>query len=126
MDANKEYAQSLMKFWEKNFNKLDRTQFEKGDMPKSLGKWLYEIEHYKDVRHWSVMEAAWLGLGWYKGDRQNLPCRFNEENKKVPEGYFLWDYDGEQFLVDCETHDAYRTRKVEKVIRYEVYEPINE
>lgn len=127
MDANKEFTQSLIKFWKENFGKLDRSHFSNCDLPASLGEWLEEIEAHKDVRYWSIAEVAWFGLGWYKGDRCGQPSRWWDDNKKVPEGYFLWDYDGEQFLVDCcETHDAYRTRKVEKVIRYEMYEPINE
>lgn len=123
MNANKEFIEELKKYWTENWEQIDRSHFEKGDLPETLEEWLKELEDSAYSRYWSLTELGWWGMEWHKEDKLKRLCifaiEFSEEDADSPEiplDYCLWRYNGKEFLINCETYDAYNTKVTEKVI----------
>lgn len=123
MNANKEFTEELKKYWTENWDNIDRNTVAKGDLPETLDEWLEELDKEPYSRYWSLTELGWWGMKWHKYESLKRPCifavEFSEEDTNSPEiplDYCLWRYNGKEFLINCETYDAYHTKVTEKVI----------
>ena len=134
MNANKEFTEELKKYWTENWDNIDRSQLSKGDLPETLDEWLEELDKEPYSRYWSLTELGWWAMKWHKDNWDLKPCIFPSDisdedikngSPEIPEDYCLWHYNYKDFLINCETYDAYHTEVTKKVIVIHQYSVID-
>ena len=131
MNANKLFLDYLFQFWDENWDKIDRSKYEDGELPVTLDEFKKQLRRSKYDRYWSLTELANWGMGKDYDKKQSVLRYYNPDIpiSEIPQGYVFWQwrknrFSAPAFLIDIITYDAYEVRYTEETVKYRIYKPV--